>query len=282
MAQDLGSFDHHSPEFAARWREIYGEARAACPVLHSDLYDGFDVLLKHADVTEAFRDWESFASERLLDDDEIPLDGGVGIPEHPFRIGFLEMDPPDSLALRRISNPWFSPRTVAAGRPRIQQAVTWAIDQVIGLGECDLISDLANPFQCMVLLDILGVPLDRWKAYKEVIDKEVGQEEGAIEGIQWILGDLFDEVEYQKVTGGEGLIAQLAVAEVDGVPIEDDLTTELILMLLLGATPSATSTNIATTGSGSSTTRRSCRRRWRRCCATTRRPRRWRAPCASR
>src|SRR5439155_15734745 len=114
------------------------------------------------------------------------------------------------------------PRTVAAGRPRIQQAVTWAIDQVIGLGECDLISDLANPFQCLVLLDILGVPLDRWKAYKEVIDKEVGQEEGAIEGIQWILGDLFDEVEHQKVNGGEGLIAQLAVADVDGVPIEDD------------------------------------------------------------
>ncbi len=244
MPDERADFDHHSVAFARGWRDIYRQARAACPVLHSDLYDGYDVLLTHADVKEAFRDYESFASERLIDDEGVPLDGGVGIPEHPFRIGFLEMDPPDSLSLRRVANPWFSPRTVAAGRPRLQEAVTWAVDQIIERGECDLITDLANPFQCMVLLDILGVPLDRWKAYKEVIDKEVAQEDDAIEGIQWILGDLFDEVEHQREHGGDGLIAQLAVAEVDGVPIEDDLTTELTLMLMLGGMD----TTIATIG----------------------------------
>jgi cytochrome P450 len=240
----MADFDHHSAEFARNWRDIYRGARSACPVLHSDLYDGYDVLLKHADVKEAFRDYESFASERLTDDEGVPLDGGVGIPEHPFRIGFLEMDPPDSLSLRRVANPWFSPRTVAAGRPRIQEAVTWAVDQVIEQGECDLISDLANPFQCVVLLDILGIPLDRWKAYKEVIDKEVAQEGDALEGIQWILGDLFDEVEHQRQHGGEGLIAQLVTADVDGSAIDDDLTTELTLMLLLGGMD----TTIATIG----------------------------------
>jgi cytochrome P450 len=244
MADDLAEFDHHSPEFAQNWREIYRTARGVCPVVHSDLYDGYDVLIKHADVKEAFRDYESFASERLRDEDDVEMDGGVGIPEHPFRIGFLEMDPPDSLSLRRIVNPWFSPRTIAAARPRIDEAVTWAVDQVIERGECDLITDLASPFQCMVVLDLLGIPLDRWKAYKEVIDKEVAQEDDAIEGIQWILGDLFDEVVQQREHGGEGLIAQLAVAEVDGVPIEDDLTAELVLMLLLGGMD----TTIATIG----------------------------------
>lgn len=244
MTDELAEFDHHSPEFAQSWREIYRTARATCPVVHSDLYDGYDVLIKHADVKEAFRDYESFASDRLRDDDDVEMDGGVGIPEHPFRIGFLEMDPPDSLSLRRIVNPWFSPRTIAAARPRIDEAVMWAVDQVIERGECDLITDLASPFQCMVVLDLLGIPLDRWKAYKEVIDKEVAQEDDAIEGIQWILGDLFDEVVQQRENGGEGLIAQLAVAEVDGVPIEDDLTAELVLMLLLGGMD----TTIATIG----------------------------------
>ena len=56
-------FDHHSADFARSWRETYRAARAECPVLHSDLYDGYDVLLKHADVKEAFRDYERRSSK---------------------------------------------------------------------------------------------------------------------------------------------------------------------------------------------------------------------------
>lgn len=230
----MNEFDHHSKEFSEQWRTIFAGARAQCPLLHSDLYGGFDVLLRHADVVTAFRNHKDFASERLRDDDDIEMDGGVGIPENPFRVGFLEMDPPDSIELRRIVNPWLSPRTIEAGRPRIAEAARWAFDRVVDRGECDLVTDLASPFQCMVILDLLGIPLERWKAYKDVVDKAVGQEDGSLEGIQWILGDLFDEVERQKAEGGEGLIADLAVAEFHGEPIEDDLSAELVLMLLLG------------------------------------------------
>jgi cytochrome P450 len=240
----VDDFDHHSKEFAEGWRDILGDARAQCPVLHSDLYGGFDVLLRHADVVTAFRDHKSFASERLLDDDGIEMDGGVGIPENPFRVGFLEMDPPDSIELRRIVNPWLSQRTIEAGRQRIEEVAGWAFDRVIDRGACDLVLDVANPFQCMVILDLLGIPLERWKTYKDIIDKAVGQEEGTLEGIQWILGDLFDEVERQKVAGGEGLLAELATAQFHGEPIEDDLTAELTLMLLLGGMD----TTVATIG----------------------------------
>ena len=240
----MDDFDHHTKEFSENWRTIYADARTKCPVLHSDLYGGFDVLLRHADVVSAFRNHKDFASERLRDDDDIEMDGGVGIPENPFRVGFLEMDPPDSIELRRIVNPWLSPKTIEAGRPRIAEAAQWAFNRVVDRGACDLVTDLASPFQCMVILDLLGIPLERWKAYKDVVDKAVGQEEGSLEGIQWILGDLFDEVERQKTEGGEGLIAELAVAEFQGEPIDDDLTTELALMLLLGGMD----TTIATIG----------------------------------
>jgi cytochrome P450 len=237
-------FDHHSKEFAEHFREIFQEARATCPVVHSDLYGGYHVLTRHADVTTAFRNYKVFASERPVDEDGVEQEGGVAVPENPFRTGFLEMDPPQSINLRRLVNPWFNPRTIDAGRPRIAEVVGWAFDRVVEQGTCDLIVDLASPFQCMVILDILGIPLDRWKTYKEVIDKAVGKQEGALEGIQWILGDLFDEVERQKEHGGEGLIAELCRSEVDGQPIEDDLTTELALMLLLGGMD----TTIATIG----------------------------------
>ena len=48
-------------------------------MLHSDLYGGFDVLLRHADVVTAFRNHKDFASERLRDGDDIEMDGGVGL-----------------------------------------------------------------------------------------------------------------------------------------------------------------------------------------------------------
>jgi cytochrome P450 len=237
-------FDHHSKEFAEGFREILKEARGSCPVIHSDLYGGYHVLTRYADVQEGFRNYKVFASERPVDDDGIEQEGGVAVPENPFRTGFLEMDPPGSLSLRRLVNPWFNPRTIEQGRSRIVEVATWAFDRIIERGECDLITDLASPFQCMVILDLLGIPLDRWKTYKEVIDKAVMKEEGALEGIQWILGDLYDEVLLQKEKGGEGLIADLVVAEVEGEQIEDDLSTELVLMLLLGGMD----TTIATVG----------------------------------
>src|ERR1700737_447578 len=222
----MDEFDHHSAEFSRRWRDIYGAARASgWPVLHSDLYGGFDVLLRHPEVVTAFRNHKDFASVRLLDDDDIEMDGGVGIPENPFRVGFLEMDPPDSINLRRLVNPWLNLRAIDAGRGRIAEAAAWAFARVIDRGACDLITDLASPFQCMVILDLLGIPLDRWKAYKDVVDKAVGQEDGALEGIQWILGDLFDEVERQKVDGGEGLVADLPGGGFRGGRVENGFTT---------------------------------------------------------
>jgi cytochrome P450 len=230
----LDDFDHHSLAFATGFRDVLRHARAGCPVIHSEHHGGYYVLTRFEDVQRAFRDHRTFASERLVDADGIEQDGGVGVPGNPFRTGFLEMDPPVSINLRRLVNPWLSPAAIEAGRDRLQEAVTWAFDQVIERGECDLVTDVANPFQCMAILDLLGIPLDRWKTYKELIDKTLALEEGALEGIQWILGDIYDEVVRQKAVGGPGLIADLCRAEVDGEPIEDDLTTELVLMLLLG------------------------------------------------
>lgn len=231
----LNDFDHQSEAFAHRWTEIYGAARAAgCPVVHSPHHGGFDVLTRHADVSAAFRDWKSFASERLVDEDGFEMDGGVGMPPHPFRIGFLEMDPPESLELRRLCNRWFTKQTIEACRPRLQEVMTWAFENVVELGACDIVTDIASPFQCVTIMDLLGIPLEKWKAYKAVVDTEVSQEEGNLDGLQWLLADIFDEIERQLEEGGHGLLAELITAEVDGEVLDPELVTELILMLLLG------------------------------------------------
>jgi cytochrome P450 len=237
------TFDHHTAEHALHWREILKEARATCPIVHSPTNGGFFVLTKHADVTAALRDHKRFSSERSWDEDGNDLMRGVAIQPQPIRVGFLEMDPPESLKYRRLMNRWFTRGAVDRGRGRIIEAANWAVDRVIARGECDVIDDLASPFQCMVFLDLLGIPLDRGAKYKEIADRLTAQQPDATTGIEWMRADLKQEFVAQKARGtGVGLIADLATAEVDGAPIDDDMATELLLMLLLGGEGTTIST----------------------------------------
>jgi cytochrome P450 len=229
------TFDHTTAHHASHWREILSEARATCPVVHSPKHGGYYVLTRYADVMAALRDHKHFSSERSWDDRGNNVMQGVAIPPQPIRVGFLEMDPPESLTYRRLMNRWFTRGAIERGRGRIAEAATWAVDRVIDRGECDIIDDLASPFQCMVILDLLGVPLDRGSTYKAIADRLTAQEPDALTDIEWMRADLKREFQRQKADGGGGgLIADLATTAVDGAPLDDDMAAELLLMLLLG------------------------------------------------
>ncbi|MDT4937279.1 MAG: hypothetical protein QOG80_950 [Pseudonocardiales bacterium] len=231
----MQTFDHTTADHARNWRSILKEARETCPVVQSPNHGGYYVLTRHADVTAALRDHRRFSSERSWDEHGDDLMQGVAIPPQPIRVGFLEMDPPESLTYRRLLNKWFTRGSIERGRDRIAQAATWAVDRVAERGSCDLIDDLASPFQCMVFLDLLGIPLERGAKYKAIADRLTAQLPDAMSDIEWMRSDLKQEFVSQKAQGtGVGLIADLARAEIDGTPIDDDMATELLLMLLLG------------------------------------------------
>ncbi|HEV7978484.1 cytochrome P450 [Amycolatopsis sp.] len=242
-------FDHHSREHAENWRAVYAEARGSCPVVHSDNYGGYEVLTRHADVLAAATDFRRLASGRTTAADG-SLEGGIGIPSRPVRIGFLEMDPPESTKYRRLINKWFTRGAIERGRSRIVEIANWAIDQIAEEGACDVIGDLASPFQRTVLLDMLGLPLDVWHAYKSDLDEEHAAAGGSAEvkgpevGIAkqaeraalfaYLHDHLQEEIVRQRRDGGPGLVADLVAAEVDGAPITQEVATELVMMLVGG------------------------------------------------
>ncbi len=230
----IDTFDHTTEAHAESWREIYAKARATTPVIRSEQHGGYFVLTKHADVSEALRNNRVFSSDRSWDEDGNDVGLGVAIPHQPVRVGILEMDPPEHLKYRRLLMPWFSKPAIERGRDRIQQIATWAIDRVIEKGTCDIVSDLAGPFQAIVILDILGIPIERWAAYADVAERMVRQTEDRGEGAVWMREDVRREVELQRTTPQPGLIDGLNHALVDGEPLSVDWATELINMLLLG------------------------------------------------
>jgi cytochrome P450 len=224
--------DHHSAEFARDHLSIYRNARAHCPVLQSDAYGGFAILTNYADNRAALRD-ERFSSGRYPDNGR--LGGGVAIPPNGMRIGMIEMEGPEAKALRALLQPWFTIPAVETASERIAQISSWLIDTLITRGECDVVTDLAKPMPSLLILDVLGLPLDRWRDYGHVLHEAVAKSSGSIEGLRWLANDLRTSVD-SGTYDPEGLIAALVAAEVDGERLPAATVCELSMMLLFGGT----------------------------------------------
>lgn len=87
-----------------------------------------------------------------------PLDGPATGPTDAFDLSFLELNPPDHTRLRRLAQPSFSPRQMAAYRPRVEATVGRLLDRAGAAGEFDLMPALAAPLPIAVITDLLGIP----------------------------------------------------------------------------------------------------------------------------
>jgi cytochrome P450 len=238
------NFDHHSTEFAEDWREQYAELRAACPVARTEAFGGFTVLTRYDDVKRALLTPADFACGRDLQIDGVEgsIDGGVTIPTNPFRMGMMEMDPPTSLKFRKLLVPWFSVRSVEVNAAHIRDLVTWCLDRVIESGQMDIVDDLANPLPALVTLDLMGLPLENWEQYAQILHQAAYRAKGSAKQIAWLLTDLRAIVESRRETPAAvpTPLDALLVAEVDGERLSIDLVVELVFMLLNGGIDTST------------------------------------------
>ena len=85
-------------------------------------------------------------------------------------LSFLEMNPPDHTRLRRLAQPAFGPKAVAAYRERIERTAGGLLERAAGAGAggFDLVSAFAAPLPIAVITELLGVPdanADEFAAY---------------------------------------------------------------------------------------------------------------------
>jgi cytochrome P450 len=237
-------FDHHSEAFAREWRDQYRDLRESCPVAHAGNHGGFTVLTRYDDIRHVLHTSKEFVCGRDLTLDGVSesIPGGVTIPTNPFRMGMMEMDAPQSLNLRRLLVPWFSVKAVQLNAPHIQELVTWCIDRVIETGHIDIVDDLANPLPALVMLDLLGLPLDNWPTYASILHGAAYREKGSVKGLAWLRDDLASVVAQRRADPPAVLtpIDALIAAQVDGEPLSDDLVVELVYMLLSGGVDTST------------------------------------------
>jgi len=161
LADALARFDLGDPGFIADPYPLLAELQAAAPIFWYEPTRQW-VVTRHALVHAALRDrrmgrgyTHRYTHEQF------------GRPEPDARWqkftdserwSLLNIEPPDHTRIRSLIAKVFTPASVAALRPRIEQTATRTLAPLAARGEFDLVRELAQPFSVAVICAVLGVP----------------------------------------------------------------------------------------------------------------------------
>lgn len=138
--------------------ELFTALRDEGAVLHhpavpmANAPDGvpFWVVLRHEEVVQANRDWETFSATR----------GPAITGQEDERSGHMLVaaDPPAHTRLRKLISAGFTPRMIARLDDRIEMWSRRIVDDVLARGECDFVRDVAYLLPMHLIADIVGIP----------------------------------------------------------------------------------------------------------------------------
>lgn len=173
----------------------------------------------------------------------------------------LLTDPPKHTRLRNLVSKAFTPRAIAAWRPRIEAVTDELLDRVEGRGEMDLIADLALPVPATLICEMMGIPVEDRDTFTEwtadathglalrrgnAPPELVTRVENARNGLAGYFHQLIAE---RRGKGGDDLLSALIAAEEEG----DRLNAEELLIQSIGLLIAGFETTIGLIGNGLTT-----------------------------
>jgi cytochrome P450 len=156
----------------------YAALRERSPVHR--LPDGSFFLTRYNDVAQVYRDTATWSSDKKLD--FRPNFGDSLLYEH-HTTSLVFNDPPVHTRVRKLLAPVFTPRSLKALEPRIDELVDRLLDNAARVRVIDLVDDFAAAIPLQLIGDLLGVaqderrPLRNWSlrilgALEPVLNKE--------------------------------------------------------------------------------------------------------------
>jgi len=171
------------------------------------------MILRHADVKAAAKDWHSFSSDAPF---RVPIPSEEEM--RPVRQLPIELDPPEHTVFRKIVEPFFKrarlPEVVAGIADLVERHIAEAIDA----GEVEVIRDLALPLQSRALTHLLNVPesdAEEWIEWGIHVfhDGDSVAEKGTV--LDQYIEAKFDQVA-SETPDGDDFFSALNRAEIDG------------------------------------------------------------------
>jgi cytochrome P450 len=250
-ALDLDRTDPFDPRFRADPYPLLAHFRTERPV--HQFPSGQWWLTRHADVAMVLRD-RRFGSDPALLAAPFRERAGDSIAFQSGSGALLWMDPPDHTRLRGLVAQPFTPRALAAWRPRIETICAGLVDGMIDAvawdGSADLLTALAYPLPVDVISEILGIPpVDReqvrtWSsAASRMLDGGLDPEDQAagITGTMELFALFTGLVEERRQAprrddpGDLDLLDALLAAEQDGDRLtSEELVTTVVTLFVAG------------------------------------------------
>jgi cytochrome P450 len=257
-----GSFPNpfQDPALRANPYPLYAMLRSSNPVFRVPLPfegPGVVILSRQADVESVLRDGRVSVDRLRADVAQRfraflpPQFLGEGGPTRSM----LMLDGVDHTRVRGLVNKAFTPRRVAALEGRIRGIVGDLIDGVRSAGAMDLMHDLAEPLPAIVIAELLGVPAEdhrRFKQWAADLVNALGTGGPLTRGPEFeaafeaLLGYLRGVIEERRASPREDLISGMIAAQEDRDALSDaELLANSFLLLVAGH---ETTTNLVGNG----------------------------------
>jgi cytochrome P450 len=234
------------PEMARNPQPLFKALRDDMPVMTVDMPNGGRglVLARKEDIMSALRQPDLFSSNM----DAVDLKNKR--PMIP-----LQIDPPEHKKFRKLLDPIFAPRKMAAMDEEVAALVNHLIDQFIDRGEVDFAKEFSIPFPSQVFLTLLGLPLDeldRFLTMKDGIirpDHVTGRGYGSKASQEYqqeiadSVYDYFNEVlDQREKERRDDLLSLFLDAEVDGDRLTRNDILDICFLFLIAGLDTVTAT----------------------------------------
>jgi cytochrome P450 len=247
MAQVAINEDMFTAEVIADPYTYYGRLREDDPVHWNRLYELW-VITRHDDVVWLTRHHELFSSAVFRNDPRPAYpaieESDLGLYEYVRNYQadqFIQHDRPEHLEMRKIVHGYFTPRSMEAWRPFVQNAVKELLDAAEEQGHMDVMKDLATPLPVLVIAQMMGVPKEDRPHVRHLAEKllYIGRGEGdrmrpLTEGMQGMIDYVSPLVDERIVNPGDDFISVLAQGEKQGVFTRHQVLVNTSLLLLAG------------------------------------------------
>jgi cytochrome P450 len=157
--------------------------------------------------------------------------------ESPLFAHMLMSDPPDHTRLRKLVTKAFTPRTIEALRPRIEQVAAELLDAMPAGATTDLLSAYALPLPIAVISDMLGVPEADRSRFRDWTLSFVTDTtpEALAENTRQLTAFLAALIEDKRAHPGDDLMSQLVQVSDNGDQLSaDELLSMGSLLLIAG------------------------------------------------
>jgi cytochrome P450 len=250
--------DMLTPERVADPYPFFAELRTHDPVHWSDRYRAW-FISRWDDVFTSLRD-PRFSSDRVKPVFDTKLSDEQRAARKPMfdilQHWMVFNDPPEHTRLRGLVNRAFTPKAIAALRPRIDEVVTSQIAEIRDRGSADLIRDFAFPIPAVVIAEMMGVPPEERDLFKNWSDSIMalvfgaagvpGRREQAQASMLELASYLQERVEYFRAHPAENLISDLIGAQEADDRLSDEEIVSTCTLVLFGG--HETTTNLIGNG----------------------------------